>query len=277
MKKGIIFYFSGTGNTYWASEKLSQYLNKKNINVDTYSIEVIDIRSANKLIKIADLVGFAYPIYGSDLPYVMKDFMKKLDTFNQKKTFVICTQWKFSGDGVRVAGTYLENKGFTILWGEHFLMPNNVTVSFTWFLPYTTNQEKINKRLKKTDKRIKSFADKIIKGRTFKRGFNPISMCLGALQRIPFRKKFSQLRDDIGIDNNICINCDRCLKNCPVSNFKYSQQKIKTKGLCILCLRCYNFCPVSAITYRGKLHNNKRGKKYQGPVLDFKPENLRRG
>ena len=95
---------------------------------------------------------------------------------------------------------------------------------------------------------------------------------MGALQRVPFIKTFSKLRDDIGIDYNICINCERCLNNCPVSNFKYRDQKIKTKGICILCLRCYNFCPVSAITYRGKLHNKKRGKKYQGPVLDFKPE-----
>jgi flavodoxin len=48
MKKAVIFYFSGTGNTWWVSEKLGRYLAEKGFSVEVHSIEKISAFDADK-------------------------------------------------------------------------------------------------------------------------------------------------------------------------------------------------------------------------------------
>ncbi len=272
MKKASMFYFSGTGNTWWVSETFARVFNEKGISASAYSIEKITQSRADRIIDESDLVGFGFPTHGSDLPFIMKEFFKNLPPVKNKKTFVFCTQWMWSGDGARVAEEFLDENHFNILWAEHFFMPSNVCVSVTWFLPYTNDRNKISKTLAKTEKRIRGFIDKIMNGRPFCRGFNKISEISGAFQRVPFRRFFEQLRDDIFYDKSACIRCRKCSRLCPSGNLIFEGKKLKTKGTCILCLRCYSFCPVSAITHMNKPHNQKRGEPYKGPVVEFDPE-----
>lgn len=133
----------------------------------------------------------------------------------------------------------------------------------------------VEKRLGKTQNRIKRFADRIAAGRSFRRGFNPLSACLGSIQRVPLRLMFDKFRDDIGIDSGRCVRCGLCAELCPTGNIVLTGKDVKTKGTCTLCLRCYNFCPESAVTYRNRVHNAKRGKPYQGPVAGFDPRIMR--
>ena len=208
MKKASIFYFSGTGNTWWVSEIFARVFNEKGISASAYSIEKISGSRAGRIIDESDLVGFGFPTHGSDLPFIMKEFFQKLHP----------------------------------------------------------------KTLAKTEKRIRGFIEKIMNGRPFRRGFNKISEVSGAFQRVPFRRFFEQLRDDIFYEKSICIQCRKCARLCPSGNLEFEGKELKTKGTCILCLRCYSFCPVSAITHMNKPHNLKRGEPYKGPVVEFNPE-----
>ncbi len=277
LKKAAVFYFSGTGNTWWVSETLARGLNEKGISASAYSIEKITLLEARRIIEGCDLIGFGFPTHGSDLPFIMKKFFQKLSVDKSKKTFIFCTQWLWSGDGARAGAEYLKDKNFDILWAEHFHMPSNVCVSVTWFLPYTNDKKKISKTLIKTEKRIKRFIDIIISQRSSCRGFNKISKFLGAFQRVPFRYYFNHLRNDIYFEKSLCIRCGKCTRFCPSGNLEFQGDELKTKGTCILCLRCYDFCPVSAITYMKKTHYKKRGEPYKGPVSGFSPEILTTG
>ncbi len=274
LKKAAVFYFSGTGNSWWVSETLAGALNEKGISASAYSIEKITFLEADRIINECDLIGFGYPTHGSDLPFIVKKFFQNLSAVKNKKTFIFCTQWLWSGDGARVGEEYLKGKNFNILWAEHFHMPSNVCVSVTWFLPYTNDKKRISKTLVKTEKRIKGFIDKIINERTYRRGFNKVSRFLGGLQRVPFRYFFERLRNDIYFEKSLCIQCGECARLCPSKNLEFHGTELKTKGTCILCIRCYAFCPVSAITYMNKPHNPERGEPYKGPVAEFSPEFL---
>ena len=216
------------------------------------------------------MAGFGYPIYGSDLPQSMKRFIEKLEPVQKKAAFVFCTQWQWSGDGARNGASFLKPKGYQVLWGEHFKMPNNVTISLLP-LPYTNDQVKLKNILSQTSLRIQHFVNCILKGRSLRRGFNPVSCLLGSLQRVPFRLVFKKLQNDMGIDPLSCTKCGECACLCPSGNLVFDRDNFSTRARCILCLRCYNFCPNEAITYRNRPHNKRRGKPYKGPVEGFYP------
>lgn len=272
-KNAAIFYFSGTGNTWWVSTELSRQLNKYGFKSSTYSIETVSPERSAALIEESSLVGFGYPIHGSDLPKPMKEFMLKLPQSHGKKALTFCTQWLWSGDGAAIGASMLTEKGFDVKWGEHFLMPNNVTVSIIR-LPYTNDPGRLSAIRKRADHRISRFVNHIVNDRSSRRGFNCFAYLLGSLQRVPYRRYYPNLQDDIAVNKEVCIDCGDCVRLCPVGNLYYAGNTIETKGNCILCIRCYNFCPVTAITYMKRPHLPKRGEPYRGPVEGFNPSVL---
>ena len=272
-KNAVIFYFSGTGNTWWVSTELSEQLNKYGFKSSAYSIETVSPEITAGLIDDSFLVGFGYPIHGSDLPQSMKDFILKLPQSQGKKTFTFCTQWLWSGDGAAIGASMLTEKGFDVQWGEHFLMPNNVSVSIIR-LPYTNDPGRLSAIRKRAGRRISRFVNYLVGDRSSRRGFNSFAHLLGSLQRVPYRRYYPNLQDDIAVNKEVCIDCGDCVRLCPVGNLYYAGDTIDTKGNCILCTRCYNFCPVAAITYMKRPHLPERGEPYRGPVESFNPSVL---
>ena len=269
----VLFYFSGTGNTWWVTEEISRHLTKKDFNSRAYSIEAVTPVKAAALIEESSLVGFGYPIHGSDLPQPMKEFIEALPQYPGKDALVFCTQWLWSGDGAYLGASMLKEKGFTVKWGEHFLMPNNVTVSIIR-LPYTNNPARLSAVRQRTSRKVNRLVNLITAGKPYRHGFNYLAYLLGSMQRVPFRRYYHKLQNDIGINREVCIDCGECVRLCPVGNLYYAGDIIKTKGNCILCTRCYNFCPVAAVTYMKRPHLPKRGEPYRGPIENFDPSIL---
>ncbi len=274
MQRTVVFFFSGTGNTWWVSGELVRLLRERSIWARAISIEQLTPDEVVRLVTECDTVGFGYPIYGSDVPVPMKRFVHRLPTVRGKRCFVFCTQWLWSGDGARVGATQLIPKGFDVLWGEHFLMPNNVCVGVIP-LPFTNERRKLDAILGRTSRRIERFVERIASGRPFRRGFNPMSQLLGAMQRVPFQKIQGRLQNDIRVDPERCTLCGYCERVCPSGNLISVGESITTRNRCVLCMRCYNFCPESAITYKHRTHNLRRGIPYRGPVEEFDPQILR--
>ncbi len=263
-----IFFFSSSGNTWRIAKQISDTFNREGVQAKIYDIETITPAELLDTLFKNDILGFGYPIFGSDLPLRMQEFLLDLPVLHlTKPVFIFCTQWMFSGDGTSVALEFLPPSYRTVNWSEHFLMPNNVCIS-SIRLPYTNNQNKIARKTLKAQTRIDRLVHAILNNRPHKRGFSLISTWLGLMQRKPFRKYFYQYRNEIGIDSNRCISCNLCVDICPMENF--TRNPIQTKGKCMYCLRCYNFCPESAITFMGRTHILSRGKPYQGPS-GYKP------
>ena len=75
--KCAIFYFSGTGNTKWAAKKTTKLLKEKSYDTVNYSIEKMDDSKCEIIasaVQNNDYIGFAYPIYGANVPRIMRDF-----------------------------------------------------------------------------------------------------------------------------------------------------------------------------------------------------------
>lgn len=114
-------YFSGTGNTKYCVSKFLEYYNDKKEN-DLYSIE--DKNCITKTKESNDIV-FAYPIYYSDIPIIVKDFLNNnKEIFKNKNIFIIVTMGLFSGDGTGCSARLLKKYGADIIGGVHIKMPD---------------------------------------------------------------------------------------------------------------------------------------------------------
>ncbi len=107
-------YFSGTGNTKYCVEYV---LNKLDSNGASYAIERAGVIAA---VKSSDEIVFAYPVYYSNLPKIVREFIvNNAELWRGKKIFVIATMGLFSGDGAGCSARLFKKYGAEILGGLH--------------------------------------------------------------------------------------------------------------------------------------------------------------
>ena len=272
MQTAVIFYFSGTGNTYWISKTIASRLTEKGISTKSISIESINSGDVAPIAESADIIGFGYPIYGSDLPMPMKNFIEKFPKQKiQKRAFVFCTQLMFSGDGSFVYRKQIESKSLKITQTAHINMPNNI--SMYPMILRIPSQKRIDRTVKSGEKKALRLADAIASNKRFLNG--KYSFLLGIMQRGPYRSSYERFTDMLSVDKDLCTQCGRCVRLCPVANISMPDGYPAFAGKCTQCLRCYSFCPVYAILVSGKAHNQKY-RVYRGPSPSFTPEVLKK-
>lgn len=102
----IGIYFSGTGNTKYCLEKFVDLYDR---NIEITPLE--DTGTIEKVTHHKDII-FAYPIYYSNLPKIVRDFIcKNSDVWNGKRIFVIATMGLFSGDGAGISARLFKRYG----------------------------------------------------------------------------------------------------------------------------------------------------------------------
>ena len=166
----LTVYFSATGNTQYCAKRFA-----KNMDAVCYSIEN-DIDFA-ALFAQHEQIAFFYPIFGSHIPRIMREFVvKHKANLINKKIIIFCSQMLFSGDGARVFVDLLEDIDFQVIYAEHIKMPNNL-VNVPIFP--VKNGEDLQDILLKANEKIDQACNNINNGIVIKRGFNTFSKHLG--------------------------------------------------------------------------------------------------
>lgn len=114
----IAIYFSSTGNTKHCVERFIERLGS--------DIPVVSIKDEayRELLKRHGDVILAYPVYFSDLPQIVREFIcENSANFRSKNVFIIATMEIFSGDGAGCAARILKRAGAKITGGAHVRMP----------------------------------------------------------------------------------------------------------------------------------------------------------
>lgn len=237
-------YFSGTGNTKFCVEYFVRSLDK---NAICYSIE-----DKNTILEIAknNMIILGYPIYYSNLPKILRDFIcNNSEIWNGKQIYIITTMGLFSGDGAGVSARLLKKFNAEIMGGLHLQMPDCIGDVKALKKPLEKNRQIVYSAKRKIDNAVQSYES----GKPTQDGLNTLNHLAGLFgQRLYFYSKTRAYTDKLKIDKDKCIGCGKCQSLCPMKNILVYKRKAISGNSCTMCYRCINNCPKKAITLIGK-------------------------
>lgn len=238
----MIFYFSGTGNSRWVAETLSDELNEKPIFIPDA------IRQDAFLYELSpsEKLGFVFPCYAWGLPRFVSDFISRLSIRNVGYLYYICTCGDDTGLLNKEFCSLVSSKGWTCHLGYDIMMPESY-VNLPGF--DVDSKEKETHKLSQAKTRVAQAIDDIIDCREgdFQLLPGPFTWTKSVVLRGAFNKwlmtpkKFHV--------NEQCTGCGRCRQECPMENIDIHDGKPNWNQNCVMCMRCYHACPQKAIEW----------------------------
>lgn len=246
----MIYYFSGTGNSKHAAEKIASALNDSAVNV----VDVIK----NKTFGSCDdeITGFVFPVYFWGLPEIIKRFAAMPEVKNAlgKYVFAVIT----CGADTGMADKMLEKKlGRKLDYSFSLKMPDNYVVMYD-----PCEKEKAKKYLRHADKELEIICKDVEECKKARKGSTngKLKSAFVSLFYDPFRKTKKFFADEK------CISCGICAKNCPDNAIEMQNGKpVWVKAECQHCTACINCCPKESIQF-GKGTETRRRYSYENTV-----------
>lgn len=229
----MIFYFTGTGNSLWTAKEIGEKINQPVESITKYMKE-------SEISCNDDIVGFVFPTYMGDIPWIAKEFLLKLSVRSDCYAFAVMT----SSNGK--SGVSFKNIDQTLALSKAHLsacfdlqMPGNCLIS-------TDKQNK--ERLKKAPERLNAIIASIkAKKQNFtsdgsfpKADFVTSSYFYGehSFKRLTLMKNFSV--------TSKCNGCGICSSVCPLDNIQITDGKAVHGHDCAACYACLHWCPQNA-------------------------------
>lgn len=242
MKKGEIYYFSGTGNSHYCAKVLGEKLELK-----------VDKIQKNTLPKgEMEYLGLVFPVYALGPPNIVREFIKKLEGVEAAYVFVVLTYGGVYGKGLEYTKELLEKEGLDLSYGTGIKYPDNYIIAFK--VPDAKKQMELignaDKKLARVLKNLREKKELIEKDKM------PVRYIPNTIYKYSI-KHFKKMGKNLKADES-CINCGLCERECPVGNIVQAGKKIVFGVRCELCLRCIHICPKQSINYKNKTQNKKR-------------------
>lgn len=240
MKKAIIYLFSATGNTALVANLYKKYLTSYDTQIHKIKMENGEfLPSPNP--NDFDLIGFAYPIHAFNAPEVFFKFCKKLPPVDNKTSFIA----KSSGEGLSLNNyssqkfiRLLEKRGYNFISERHYVMPHNI------IFRHNPRMVKIEYNYAKSYAKLS--CQQIQAGQIENVHQPRIKAWFLPLLRIEWW--YAKVQGPLmKVDKKKCINCNRCVNNCPLGNIKVINGRYRFGRNCALCSACFFSCPKNAI------------------------------
>lgn len=239
--RGLICYYSGTGNTKLACEVIA----RKTTSID---FELIDIvHDVSPSFDRFGVVGFAAWADYFDLPLRMKTFLKSLPKQDGVPAFVFNTFGSTPGKTLPSMDRLARNRGFHMIAGHSLHTPENYPPLIKHGM---TSKNSPNSRevarffnfIRHLDALIQLLAD----GKTVP------ARQVGFLRLLPSLPR-TLSRTFMGakhVDADACTECGICQDRCPYGAITLNPKPLFDQGKCYGCWACYNHCPTQAIYTR---------------------------
>lgn len=263
----MIFYFSGTGNTRWAAQKVAAATADRLVNIaeEMLAAETDQASDPQFTYTLAqdERIGFFFPVHGWRPPRLVLDFLDRLHLINADShyAYVVCTAGDNVGEAVSILEKRLQTMGIKIDSAISLIMPESYVG-----LPFMDVDTPAKEQCKKmeADNKLTRFIADIIECRS---GVRDIT--IGHWPRINSRLIGSVFVKKLVTDRPFhvvadrCLHCGKCASVCPVANIHFEKGGEPSwlhNGKCLSCFACYHHCPTHAIEYGGR--TKKKGQYY---------------
>lgn len=224
----MVFYFTGTGNSLYIAKQIEE---------DPVSIPQAMKQETMDL--TAERIGIVAPIYGHEMPQMVKDFLKKA-AFHTDYFYILLTYGNRHGGAAELAKQYCDACGVTVNYINVIQMVDN------WLPSFDMNEQKA------IDKHIPQQLMPILADLSAKKNaISPVTdtdraahqQFLAGISRMPTDAWQHLLRV-----TDACIGCGICEKVCPSGSIWVENgAAVHHAGNCQTCLACVHACPQKAI------------------------------
>lgn len=233
----MIYYFSATGNSRYAAEKLAVKTNDKAVSiVDAMKNGIPNYGKQEK-------TGFVFPVYFWGLPEIIKRFASMPAVRKSLGDYVYCviTCGANTGSADKMLAKIL---GRDFDYSFSLRMPDNYVILYD---PCT--KEKARQFLRHSDKELDTVCEEI-NGLEAKRG----GSVQGEIKSIFISKLYNIFRTTKKFyADDKCISCGMCAKLCPDEAIVIKNgSPMWIKNKCQHCTACINRCPTQAIQFGKK-------------------------
>lgn len=224
----MVFYFTGTGNSLYVAKQIEE---------DPISVPQV-MRTGNSEF-ISESIGIVAPIYGHELPSMVKEFMKK-SIFHTDYFYIILTYGNRHGGAAELAKQFCEDCGIAVNYINVIMMADN------WLPGFDMNeQKKIDKKVEENMAVILAdlAAHKSIISEVTDADRAAHQQFLGRMSQMPVDAWQHLLRV-----TDACTGCGTCEKVCPSASVHIEDGRaVHISGNCQTCLACAHACPQKAI------------------------------
>lgn len=226
-----IFYFTGTGNSLFTAQKVSESTGAKIISIPQVIHE--------QKLYIDDCIGFVYPQYANGLPKMVRNFISN-NTFEADYFFAVNL---YSFIHVNALGEIASL--IPLNYGAYLKTPMN----FIFLLNSPKNPTNMMKKTeRKLEKITNNIANRKINSIKPKKGIGNATKYFG---------------DSKFMLTPSCTQCGTCVKVCPTRNI-ILDATVSFGNKCENCYACVNLCPAHAI-YANKATLKRR--QYRNPFV----------
>lgn len=224
----MIFYFTGTGNSLYIARQIEET-----------PVSIPQVMRQEPLEFTADSIGVVAPVYGHEMPLMVKEFLKK-GVFHTDYFYIILTYGNRHGGAAELAKDFCDRCGITVHYMNVIMMADN------WLPGFDMNEQK------KMDKKVEENMAVILSDLAARR--NMISEVTDADRTAhrQFLDRMNQMPADawqhlLRVTEG-CVGCGTCEKVCPSASIHITDGKaVHVPGNCQTCLACVHACPQKAI------------------------------
>ncbi|MFW9997318.1 MAG: EFR1 family ferrodoxin [Candidatus Odinarchaeota archaeon] len=279
-----IYYFSGTGNSLAVARDIAS-------KIDGDLISIPSVMGKERIQSDAGVVGIVFPVYFAPIggiPFIVEDFVKKLNDLGSKYIFAVCTHKGGPGSTIEHLGKMISSRGGKLACG--------FTVQMSYSIPALQKMKRafFHREINYDSPEISVQQQKLLD--IWKKKLDFIVNCIngreeikletsGSLRKIiafpynsfmkfMFSVRYKQLSgikylsfnelvhhaDTSFQINEDCTGCGTCSRVCPVGNIEMVDGKPKWQHHCENCTACFQWCPRDAIhgeivAYEEKYHH----------------------
>ena len=249
----MIFYFSGTGNSLWAAERLAQRTGERLVSMAD------EVRGdCHYTLGQGERVGFVFPVHGWRTPRLVRRFIDQLSLDTQGQApyaYVVLTAGDSVGRTMERLLPHLQAKGIDPKLFATLIMPESYVG-----LPLMDVDTPAKEQQKKQEaaRRMDAIAEAVAAKDTSQRDFSFGNLTRGPLPGFfsgpvgSFFERFLITDKPFHVVSDRCVRCGVCASVCPVGDIdggKGRQPQWLHHADCLTCFSCYHHCPTHAIEF----------------------------